>query len=82
MGCFLRRFELPALAWFLSLLLPLSAAAAPAPWYKWQSVTGAIVCAQTSPGDGWFRLGRTYVDPRCLRQDKAADAPRDQNRPK
>lgn len=67
----MKQFEWLAVALFLAVSLP--AGAEPAPWYRWQSVTGDTVCAQTSPGPGWVRLDRTYVDPRCLRQDKAAD---------
>ncbi len=74
----MKRFEWLILAWFLSA--PLLAGAGPAPWYKWQSVTGDIVCAQTSPGNAWVRLGRTYVDSRCQRQDKSADNAKEQNR--
>jgi hypothetical protein len=55
----------------LFLVFALSPAwAAPAPWYRWQSVTGEKVCAQTSPGPGWARLEVTYVDPRCQRRDQ------------
>lgn len=68
----MKRFELLSLALFLVLSLP--AEAGPAPWYKWRSVTGDTVCAQTSPGAAWVRLERTYVDPQCQRQDKAADS--------
>jgi hypothetical protein len=57
----------------LCLALALSPAwAAPAPWYRWQSVTGEKVCAQTSPGPGWVRLEVAYVDPRCLRRNQRA----------
>lgn len=74
----MKRFEWLILAWFLGL--PLFAEAGPAPWYKWRSVTGATVCAQTSPGNAWVRLDRTYVDPRCQRQDKSADSAKEQSR--
>ena len=70
----MRRLECFSLALFLGL--PVLAEAGPAPWYKWQSIAGATVCAQTSPGPAWVRLeGRTYVDPRCMRQNqnRAAD---------
>jgi hypothetical protein len=46
--------------------------ARPAPWYRWQSDGGDTVCAQTSPGPGWFRLEVVYVDPRCQRRDEQA----------
>jgi len=74
----MKRFEWVIPALFLGLSS--SAEAGPAPWYKWQSVTGATVCAQTSPGKAWIRLERTYVDPRCQRQDKSADSPKEQNK--
>lgn len=67
----MKLFELIAMALFLACALPVRAE--PAPWYRWQSVTGDTVCAQTSPGPGWVRLEVTYVDPRCLRRDKSAD---------
>ncbi len=68
----MKRFEWLFLALFLGA--PWLVEAAPAPWYKWRSVsTGDTVCAQTSPGDGWIKLDRTYVDPRCYRQDRSAD---------
>jgi hypothetical protein len=47
--------------------------AKPALWYKWRSVSGDTVCAQTSPGPGWARLETAYVDPRCQRRDRRAD---------
>ncbi|MDR0577133.1 MAG: hypothetical protein LBI87_06265 [Candidatus Accumulibacter sp.] len=63
----MKRFGLFAAA--LSLALAPLAGARPAPWYKWQSVTGGTVCAQTSPGPGWVRLDIVYLDPRCQRRD-------------
>ena len=68
----MKRFEWLFLALFLGA--PWFVEAAPAPWYKWRSVTGDTVCAQTSPGNAWVRLERTYVDPRCYRQDRSADS--------
>jgi hypothetical protein len=59
----MKRLLLSATVSFLAFALP--AGAAPAPWYKWRSVTGDMVCAQTSPGPGWVRLEARYVDPRC-----------------
>ena len=53
---------------FLLLALAISAMAQaePAPWYSWMSrVDGKIVCAQTSPGEGWVRLGGPYRTARC-----------------
>lgn len=40
--------------------------AEPAPWYSWMSKADSkIVCAQTSPGEGWVRLGGPYRTARC-----------------
>lgn len=40
--------------------------AAPAPWYQWRSkVDGALVCAQTSPGEGWIKVPYPYKNPHC-----------------
>lgn len=74
----MKRFELLPMALFLAVSLPVGAE--PAPWYKWRSVTGDTVCAQTSPGPAWVRQERAYVDPRCLRQDKSADSAKAKNR--
>lgn len=50
----------------LAGLFSLSVAAGPAPWYQWQSkLNGKLVCAQTSPGEGWVQLSGPYKDPRC-----------------
>jgi hypothetical protein len=62
--------ELFAMALLLAFALP--AEAGRAPWYKWQGASGDIVCAQTSPGEGWTRIGAVYVDPRCMRRDNRA----------
>ena len=36
------------------LLACIYAFAGPAPWYKWQSLyDGSVICAQSSPGEGW-----------------------------
>ncbi|MDR0441103.1 MAG: hypothetical protein LBI59_09020 [Candidatus Accumulibacter sp.] len=66
----MKRFSLFATVFFLAAALPVGAA--PAPWHKWQSITGDTVCAQTSPGAGWVRLENSYVDPRCLRRSRSA----------
>jgi len=43
---------------------PLSAG--PAPWYKWHSNDGEHdVCAQFSPGDGWFIIKGPFEDSAC-----------------
>lgn len=52
----------------LTLLFALSAPgfAAPAPFYLWQSkLDGGLTCAQTSPGEGWLRLGGSFRDAGC-----------------
>jgi hypothetical protein len=66
----MKRFLLLAVA-SLFVLAP-QAGAKPAPWYRWQSVTGDKVCAQTSPGPDWVRLEITYVDARCHFRDNRA----------
>lgn len=51
-----------------SLLLVLSVPgfAAPAPFFIWQSkLDGGLTCAQTSPGEGWLRLGGPFRDAGC-----------------
>jgi hypothetical protein len=51
----------------VALLLAVAAAAAPAPWWLWESVTdsGAKVCSQTPLGPGWRKLLGPYKDSRC-----------------
>ncbi|WP_271408877.1 hypothetical protein [Pseudomonas sp. Q1-7] len=52
----------------IALLLTFAAPAfaAPAPFFIWQSkLDGALTCAQTSPGDGWLRLGGAFRDAGC-----------------
>jgi hypothetical protein len=66
----MKRFQ--CLAAVLSLAFALPSEAAPAPWYRWRSIAGETVCAQTSPGEGWVRLDVVYVDPRCQRRDARA----------
>lgn len=40
--------------------------AKPATWYWWASkMTDHRVCAQTSPGPGWFREGTAFRDSGC-----------------
>jgi len=36
-----------------------------APFWEWKSSTGAIVCAQSSPGKGWVKWTGPYSDLRC-----------------
>lgn len=52
----------------LGLVFSLTAIAAPAPWYLWQSkVDGATFCAQTAPGEGWERIAGPFRDAGCRR---------------
>ncbi len=40
----------------LLLLLCTTSMAEQAPWYQWQSkITGGLICAQHSPGQGWVQ---------------------------
>ena len=49
-----------------ALILAVTAQAAPAPWYQWQSkVTGRLMCAQVDPGDGWLRHSGPYDNAGC-----------------
>ncbi|UCV22917.1 MULTISPECIES: hypothetical protein [Azonexaceae] len=46
--------------------------AKPAPWYWWAShSTDHRVCAQTSPGAGWFRESTAFSDSGCSIRVKA-----------
>ncbi|AXA91420.1 hypothetical protein [Massilia sp. YMA4] len=55
----------PALR-LLPCVFALSAMAAPAPWWLWESVTsGSKVCAQHPLGPGWRKLLGPYRDARC-----------------
>lgn len=48
------------------LATALSATAAPMPFYRWQSkLDGAYTCQQTSPGDGWQKIGGPFRDAGC-----------------
>ena len=54
----------------IGLLLALagSAAAQPAPWYKWRSkLDGRETCRQVTPGEGWERVSGPYKDASCTR---------------
>lgn len=49
--------------WLMLLGLAVSTIteAAPAPWFLWQSkITGGVICAQHSPGDGWQQLAGSF----------------------
>ena len=68
------RFEWVFPALFLGLAG--AASAGPVPWFKWRSVSGEVVCAQTSPGAAWTRIEQAFVDPRCQRRDLSSDSAR------
>lgn len=55
--------------------LSLSASAAPAPWYRWQSTLNAdmTICSQISPGDGWVMVKGPYADAQCSKRGKPGD---------
>lgn len=56
--------KIPAL--LAGLLLSITVFAQPAPWYMWKSkLNGKTFCAQTSPGEGWERVGGPFKDARC-----------------
>ncbi|CDZ95180.1 hypothetical protein [Pseudomonas saudiphocaensis] len=61
----------------LGLTLPLLAAAAPAPYYQWQSkIDGTIICRQSSPGHGWERLsGQPFRDLNCTMPASRTERP-------
>jgi len=46
------------------ILVSATSQAAPARYYKWQGAD-RIVCAQTSPGEGWKRLKGYFVKADC-----------------
>jgi|GEM_PF-869418 len=59
----------------LSISLLPELMAAPAPWYKWQSVkTGHYICKQTEPGPGWVRHSGPYLDAGCRKRQKPPGA--------
>ena len=40
-----------------------------AAWYRWESrLEGRVICAQSSPGEGWKRIAGPYGDAACTRQ--------------
>lgn len=48
------------------LVLAVSVSAQPAPWYLWKSkLNGKTYCQQTSPGEGWERVGGPFKDSNC-----------------
>lgn len=51
----------------LGAMAVVSAAAAPAAWYKWRSkLNGTVVCAQVMQGE-WEKAGGPFKDARCAR---------------
>ena len=65
-----------ALALLAALLAPITASAAPAPWYYWRStIDGARVCAQTTPGPGWLRDSAPHDGPGCQARRKVLIIP-------
>lgn len=49
-----------------ALLPALTLHAAPAAWYRWESQLDARrICAQTSPGPAWTRVGGPFRDAAC-----------------
>lgn len=59
----MRSYFLPLAA---LLAVSLNVAAAPMPFYKWQSkLDGTYTCQQTSPGDGWQKIGGPFRDAGC-----------------
>jgi hypothetical protein len=59
--------RLSGLALAAALMLPAAPGwAKPAPWYWWASrTTDHRVCAQSSPGAGWFRESVAFRDSAC-----------------
>ncbi|NBA95747.1 hypothetical protein [Pseudomonas sp. R5(2019)] len=48
------------------LLLTLQAQAAPAPFFRWQSLaTGRYLCAQVDPGKGWMKFAGPFNNAGC-----------------
>jgi hypothetical protein len=70
--------KLKLIALLAVLLASFYAWAAPAPYYKWISLEdGTVICAQTSPGEGWTlgagRFGGSpgpFKDFRCRQPGK------------
>jgi hypothetical protein len=49
-----------------------AAIADPAPWFQWRSrVSGARVCAQNMPVQGWAKETGPYRDSRCEKKSPA-----------
>jgi len=72
--------RLRTLTILLCLLPGTSSIAAPAAWHWWQSkLDGRLFCAQASPGPGWNKLSRPYLDVNCK---KPAPQPPGTSRPR
>ncbi|MDE2599276.1 MAG: hypothetical protein KGL40_06595 [Rhodocyclaceae bacterium] len=57
------KIRLPLLCFAMAAL---PAWAGNAAWYRWESrIDGRLVCAQTSPGEGWHRFSGPYRDAQC-----------------
>jgi hypothetical protein len=57
-----------ALILLFGLLASSASIAAPAAWHWWQSkLDGRLFCAQASPGPGWIKRQRAYLDLNCTR---------------
>lgn len=63
-----------ALAVSLATLTSAPLAAAPAPWYRWASLqTDSEICAQISPGAGWYKALGPFRDSRCERRGRPGE---------
>lgn len=57
--------KLSVFAFFLTLS-SIAGIAGTAPWYQWRSkLNGTLICAQTSPGEGWEKFRGPYKNGRC-----------------
>jgi hypothetical protein len=61
---FAMKSRIAALA--LLTLVCVAAFASGAPWYKWKNkFDGTLLCAQTTPGEAWFKFQGPYMESRC-----------------
>lgn len=66
---------LAALAVGVAALASAPLAAAPAPWYKWASLNANHeICAQVSPGEGWYKARGPFRDARCEKRGRPGEA--------
>ena len=64
-----------ALAVAATALASAPLAAAPAPWYKWASLNANHeICAQVSPGAGWYKALGPFRDARCDKRGRPGEA--------